>query len=323
QQLAAHQAEIGAANTNLGLAGAAIQQNHDGITATAAEVASVKGRLDRQQQFDQVTGVTLEANRQQLAAHQAEIGAVNTNLGLAGAAIQKNHDGITAAAAEVASVQGRLDGQQQFDQVTGVTLEANRQQLAAHQADIVAANTNLGLAGAAIQQNHDGITAAAAAVASVQGRLDRQQQFDQVTGVTLEANRQQLVAHQADIVAANTNLGLAGAAIQQNHDGITAAAAEVASVKGRLDRQQQFDQVTGVTLEANRQQLAAHQADIVAANTNLGLAGAAIQQNHDGITAAAAEVASVKGRLDRQQQFDQVTGVTLEANRQQLAAHQA
>ncbi|MDA6077430.1 hypothetical protein O0544_17210 [Edwardsiella anguillarum] len=232
-----------------------------------------------------------------MAAHQAEIGAVNTNLGLAGAAIQKNHDGITAAAAEVASVQGRLDGQQQFDQVTGVTLEANRQQLAAHQADIVAANTNLGLAGAAIQQNHDGITAAAAAVASVQGRLDRQQQFDQVTGVTLEANRQQLVAHQADIVAANTNLGLAGAAIQQNHDGITAAAAEVASVKGRLDRQQQFDQVTGVTLEANRQQLAAHQADIVAANTNLGLAGAAIQQNHDGITAAAAEVASVKGVL--------------------------
>ncbi|WP_370550923.1 YadA-like family protein [Edwardsiella tarda] len=263
--------------------------------------------------------MTLEANRQQLAAHQADIVAANTNLGLAGAAIQQNHDGITATAAEVASVKGRLDRQQQFDQVTGVTLEANRQQLAAHQADIVAANTNLGLAGAAIQQNHDGITAAAAEVASVKGRLDRQQQFDQVTGVTLEANRQQLAAHQAEIGAANTNLGLAGAAIQQNHDGITAAAAEVASVKGRLDRQQQFDQVTGVTLEANRQQLAAHQAGIATANTHLAAAGAAIKQNHDGLTAANTEIETVKGRLDGQQQFDQLTGVTLEAHRQQLA----
>ncbi|WHQ15505.1 YadA C-terminal domain-containing protein [Edwardsiella anguillarum] len=277
-------------NANLGAAGAAIQQNHEGLSAANTEIAAAKGRLDRQQQFDQVTGVTLEANRQQLAAHQAEIAAANANLGAAGAAIQQNHEGLSAANTEIAAAKGRLDRQQQFDQVTGVTLEANRQRLAAHQAEIAAAK----------------------------GRLDRQQQFDQVTGVTLEANRQRLATHQAEIAAANANLGAAGAAIQQNHEGLSAANTEIAAAKGRLDRQQQFDQVTGVTLEANRQRLATHQAEIAAANANLGAVGAAIQQNHEGLSAANTEIAAAKGRLDRQQQFDQITGVTLEVHRQQL-----
>ncbi|MDA6077507.1 hypothetical protein O0544_17785 [Edwardsiella anguillarum] len=87
--------------------------------------------------------------------------------------------------------------------------------------------------------------------------------------MTLEANRQRLAAHQAEIAAA----------------------------KGRLDRQQQFDQVTGVTLEANRQRLATHQAEIAAANANLGAAGAAIQQNHEGLSAANTEIAAAKGVL--------------------------
>ncbi|KAB0589567.1 hypothetical protein F7P84_13970 [Edwardsiella anguillarum] len=242
-------------NANLGAAGAAIQQNHEGLSAANTEIAAAKGRLDRQQQFDQVTGVTLEANRQQLAAHQAEIAAANANLGAAGAAIQQNHEGLSAANTEIAAAKGRLDRQQQFDQVTGVTLEANRQRLATHQAEIAAANANLGAAGAAIQQNHEGLSAANTEIAAAKGRLDRQQQFDQVTGVTLEANRQRLAAHQAEIAAANANLGAAGAAIQQNHEGLSAANTEIAAAKGRLDRQQQFDQITGVTLEVHRQQL--------------------------------------------------------------------
>ncbi|SPW29404.1 putative outer membrane lipoprotein [Edwardsiella tarda] len=262
--------------------------------------------------------MTLEANRQQLATHQAGIETANTHLAAAGAAIQQNHTGLTAANTEIETVKGRLDGQQQFDQLTGVTLEANRQQLATHQAGIETANTHLAAAGAAIQQNHTGLTAANTEIETVKGRLDGQQQFDQLTGVTLEANRQQLATHQAGIATANTNLAAAGAAIQQNHTGLTAANTEIETVKGRLDGQQQFDQLTGVTLEANRQQLATHQAGIATANTNLAAAGAAIQQNHTGLTAANTEIETVKGRLDGQQQFDQLTGVTLEANRRKL-----
>ncbi|MDA6077508.1 YadA C-terminal domain-containing protein [Edwardsiella anguillarum] len=73
--------------------------------------------------------------------------------------------------------------------------------------------------------------------------------------MTLEANRQRLATHQAEIAAANANLGAVGAAIQQNHEGLSAANTEIAAAKGRLDRQQQFDQITGVTLEVHRQQL--------------------------------------------------------------------
>ena len=81
---------ISSINDNLSQAGTAIQQNHDTITGHSTDISAANSRLDRQAQFDQVVGATLEANRQQTVVHGNNIASNTDNLTQAGTAIQQN-----------------------------------------------------------------------------------------------------------------------------------------------------------------------------------------------------------------------------------------
>ncbi|MGL5267964.1 MAG: YadA C-terminal domain-containing protein, partial [Plesiomonas shigelloides] len=141
---------------------------------------------------------------------------INNNFSQVEGAIHSNNNEINQHSADISAAGDRLDKQAQFDQVVGITLEANRQQAAAHNTAITNNTENLSQAGAAIQQNHDAIAGHSDDISAAGGRLDKQAQFDQVVGATLEANRQQAVVHSISIANNTDNLVQAGTAIQQN-----------------------------------------------------------------------------------------------------------